>query len=201
MEKISHLFLLILSAISLLAFYEALFPVSAIVIMTRFLGLSAFFLLCLSLILGPLALLKPSSFGQWLPARRAVGIAAFIFLAMHFILAFMYYFTLELDAIFASLKYLVVLPALLIFAAMAITSFDSAIKKMGFSRWKLLQRLSYFAFVLSIYHFYLTANGLFVPLGSKVFLNLAELALFILAVFTIVLQFMGFFAMRNKKKR
>ena len=130
--------------------------------------------------------------------RRLVGIASFVFLALHFRLTFHNNFNLDFFLIFADIKYLIALPALFIFIALAITSANYALKKMGFAKWKAVQRTAYLAFVLSLPHFYGTANGLFIRAGQKTFVNLAEIALLLLAAMAIILQLAGFFARKRK---
>ena len=65
--------------------------------------------------------------------------------------------------------------------------------KIGFIKWKWIQRLVYIAFVLSFSHFVYSFNGFFIPLsGGKLFLNLAEVLMLILGLITILLQLAGF---------
>jgi sulfoxide reductase heme-binding subunit YedZ len=198
---LKNVFFWILVGIVLLAAYEALFPLPALAVMTRFFGLAGFFLLCFSLMAGPLALLKPASFASWIKARRTMGVAAFVFLIAHFLLSLLNNFNLNFFRAFHTFGYLIAVPALVIIAVLGITSADAIIRKVGFPGWKTIQRLVYIAFALSIIHFYYSANGLFISIGQKIFVNLAEIALFALAAITIALQITCFFAMRMKRKR
>jgi DMSO/TMAO reductase YedYZ heme-binding membrane subunit len=95
---------------------------------------------------------------------------------------------------------------MIIFLLLACTSFDKAIRKMGFSKWKLLQRFTYIGFILSFAHFLLNLNGYFVLLRTGVvFVNIAEIILILLGIATILIQFAGFFKKRqiinNSKKQ
>ncbi len=199
MNKSSELFLALFAALALLAFYEAFFPVSAALALTRFLALSAFLLLCVSLLIGPLALLRPQPFAQLIESRRAVGVAAFLFMAAHFLASFLFSLDGNPSFVFAQPPLLVAALAIVVYFAMALTSTNWAVRTMGFVNWKTLHRLTYPAFVLVLAHFLLKSNGLFVTApGGKTFLNLAEVALLLLAAVTIVLQGWGFFEKRKR---
>jgi len=201
MLKNSLLFFLLGLGTALLAFYNALFPVLAITAMTRFLALEGFFLLCVSLIIGPLAVLFPKKFCQLLETRRSVGLLAFAAIALHFLLVFAISYNFSLSPIFSGFPLLVALPALLLLAVIALFSNDYSMKKLGFFKWKAVQRLAYFVFALSLAHFAMEANGLFTGAsGGKVFANLAELSMLALALAAILLQFAGFFRMKGLKK-
>jgi DMSO/TMAO reductase YedYZ heme-binding membrane subunit len=91
--------------------------------------------------------------------------------------------------------------AFLILALMTITSTDWALKKLGFFKWKTIQRLVYIAFALSLAHFLLSTKGLFVAVGNQIFVNAAEVALLALAGIVIILQVLGFFKMRSLKTK
>ena len=93
---------------------------------------------------------------KFIKARRAIGVSAFYFAFLHYLLGFYGYlggfsklFTLEPKYLLAiSLSY----TALLILFLMASTSFDFMIKKMTFIRWKLLHRLVYAAGIFVLIH-------------------------------------------------
>ncbi len=94
-------------------------------------------------------------------ARRALGVSAFIFGLMH---AFLEFF--KVFGGFNNLKYLngpyllafvFGFIALLILAALAATSFNYAVKKMG-KYWKVLHRFIYLAGFLLIFHVYLIGS-------------------------------------------
>ena len=168
----------------------------------QFLGLSSFFLLCVSLIVGPLAVLKPAMFAQLIEPRKAVGIAAFVFTALHALFVLSLYFKWDLASVFAFFPLVIALPAFVILLALALTSSDWATKKLGMANWKLLHRFVYIAFALSMWHFVLQANGLFsnplIP-GMVAFSNLAEIALLLLGLATIALQAAGFYVYGKRR--
>jgi len=202
MQKSSMLFLAILAGLALLGAYQAFvpapFPATAAI---RFLGLGAFFLLCVSLIIGPLAVLRPSQFASLVEPRRAIGLAAFAFLLLHYLLVASLYFKFDFSKIIALPPLAIALPALALFFIVALTSFDWAVSKLGMNRWKAIQRLTYIAFVLVFAHFILKANGLLSQDGKPLQPNLAEIALVFLGAATILLQVFAFFEYRKRKQK
>ncbi len=93
---------------------------------------------------------------EYLKARRAIGVLAFYFAFLHFVLTFFG----QLDGFsglgFLDNKYLLALflgaVGLLILFLLTVTSLDYAVKKMKFKNWKLLHRLVYFAGILILVH-------------------------------------------------
>ncbi len=94
--------------------------------------------------------------GQYIRARRAIGVSAFYFGLLHGTLAFFG----ELGGLeglgFLDSRYILAISlsftALVILSLMASTSFEFMIKKLGYSRWKMLHRFVYLAAVLIIIH-------------------------------------------------
>jgi len=93
---------------------------------------------------------------KYAKARRAIGVSAFYFASLHAWLAFFDeiggldgYFSLNLLYKVATL---LSLAALIILFLMAVTSFDWAVAKLTFPRWKLLHRFVYFAGISIIIH-------------------------------------------------
>ncbi len=198
MQKTSFLFLLVVLGVSLLAAYQAFTDVPSSQGTIRFLALSAFFLLCVTLAIGPLAVLAPQQFAPLIEPRRSIGLAAFIFALLHAILVVALYFSWDFATAFSFQSNLIAIPAFAILVALALTSCDFAVQKMGMVKWKLLQYFAYPAFVLIAIHFALKANGLVAKQGLAQNLNLAEVSLAILAVITVILQLAGFYL---RKKR
>lgn len=201
MQKGSLLFWMIMIGIVLLSVYESFFTLSTSVVFTRLFALVAFFLLCVALAIGPLAALWPMVFGAWVEPRRAVGLSAFLFMLAHYFLVLVNRFDFDFLMVFSDIQYWIAAPTMIIFGALALTSMDVAVRKMGFGNWKTLQRLVYVGFILTLGHFYLSQTGVIVFLGGeRVFLNLAEGALWVLAMLVILLQIAGFWATRKKKR-
>lgn len=94
--------------------------------------------------------------GQYLKARRAIGVSAFYFGLLHGLFAFFGQLGGFAGLGFLSNKYLLAISlsfaALIILLLMAGTSFDFVIAKMTFLKWKLLHRLVYLAGVLILIH-------------------------------------------------
>ncbi|MCX8195198.1 MAG: ferric reductase-like transmembrane domain-containing protein [Candidatus Micrarchaeota archaeon] len=201
MQKSSALFLVVLAGVALLGAYQAFVqapsPASAVI---RFLGLSSFFLLCISLLIGPLAVFKPQ-FSSLIEPRRAVGLAAFVFLFFHYLLVAAVYFKFDFSKIIGMFDLAIAIPAFIIILAAALTSSDWAYAKLGAGRWKAIQRLVYVAFALSFAHFLLKANGLFQADGRPFAPNLAEALLVLLGAITIAAQIAGFFAFRSRQAK
>jgi DMSO/TMAO reductase YedYZ heme-binding membrane subunit len=199
MNKASFLFLLLIGAMALIGAYNALFPVPASTTFIRFFALSGFLLLCVSLMLGPLMILWPATFGQLIEPRRAIGIACFVFVSLHILLLLAARFGFDALATLASTNPLITVPATIILFVLAVTSSDFAVKTLGPGLWKNVQRFNYLAFVLSFAHFILFSNGLFIAVSGKMFVNIAEVALVILGVLTVLLQVAGFMARKKKE--
>lgn len=123
-------------------------------------GRFAIVLLLLSLACTPLNSLF--GFRAALKVRRALGLYTFLYATLHFtiFLALDYQFDWRLigQAILEKRFILVGATALLILAALAVTSFDWFKKRMG-KRWKALHRLVYLAGVLVVLHFAWARKG------------------------------------------
>lgn len=199
MQKPSFLFLLLALGIALLGAYQGTVDASAQTAIVRFLALSAFFLLSVSLMIGPLAVLQPSTFAPLIESRRAVGLAAFAFSALHVILVLALYFNWDFSSIFSYQPNLIALPAILILSALALTSCDYAVQKLGMGKWTTIQRFVYPAFVLVLAHFILKSNGLLAKQGAAAGSNISEASLILLAGIALALQFAGFYTRRKRQ--
>jgi len=149
MQKNSLLFLIVLPALGLLACYQALFPVPAQTAVIRFLGLASFFLLCVSLLIGPAAVLWPQRFVALVEPRRAIGMLAAVFALLHFSLIAILVFGWNISLVFSFIPLLVGMAALLLLLALAAISNDFSLHKLGLPTWKAIQRFAYLAFILS----------------------------------------------------
>jgi DMSO/TMAO reductase YedYZ heme-binding membrane subunit len=121
-------------------------------------GLISFVLLYLALLAGPFCYMF-SNFAwknQYLKARRAIGVSAFYFAALHAIIAFFGQLNGFEGLAFLTTNYQIALGvsavALFILLLQAMTSFDAVIEWMTFPRWKILQRFVYLAGVLTLVH-------------------------------------------------
>lgn len=123
-------------------------------------GDTAIILLGLSLMCSPL-----STYAGWkdvIKLRRALGLYAFMYAAIHFILFFVVDFGLQMDLIvreFVEKRYLWVgLPAFIILVVLASTSFRWAMKRMG-KNWKRLHRFIYLVAILVVLHLAFVIKG------------------------------------------
>ena len=193
-----NIWIITIVCLVLLATYEALFPLPPQTILIRYFALAGFFFLSLCLLIGPMVVCFKDKCGPMIKHRKRIGELSFIFVLIHFVLVFVYSYRFDLVPIFTRLDIILALVALIILFLLTITSANKMIKKMGFSRWKLLQRFVYVAFAFSFIHFLLDTNGLFIPFsGGRTFVNLAEVLLIILGIVTIIFQFTGFILKRK----
>ena len=132
-------------------------------------GDTAIILLALSLACTPL-----STYAGWKDAvklRRALGLYAFMYAAIHFVLFAFVDFGLQFDLIlreFVEKRYLWAgLPAFIILVALAATSFRRAMKRMG-KNWKRLHRLIYLGAILVVLHLAFVIKGDFFTLSGDV---------------------------------
>lgn len=116
----------------------------------------------ISMMLTPLMMLFPKSGAiRWLiKRRRAIGVAAFAYAALHGLAYVLHEGTLakvlaELD----EAKILTGLAAFLIFLPLAITSNDFSLRAMGVN-WKAMQRLVYLAAVAVLAHWLLSSKDM-----------------------------------------
>ena len=130
---------------------------------------AAIILLDLSLACTPL-----STYAGWKDAvklRRALGLYAFMYAAIHFVLFIGVDFGFQFDLIwreFLEKCYLWVgLPAFLMLVALAATSFRWAMRRMG-KNWKRLHKLIYFVGLLVVLHLAFVIKGDFFRLSGDV---------------------------------
>lgn len=146
------------------------------------LGLWAMRLLIISLALTPL-----KQIGRWPQAsllRRMVGVAAFVYTALHLLL---YVIDLNFDLIKVGTEivlrfYLTIgFVALLMLLALAVTSTDGMMRRLGGRGWQRLHRLAYPAAALGLWHYFLQSRGSVSPalwlIGLAVWLLLYRLVL------------------------
>lgn len=113
-------------------------------------------LLALSLMLGPLAVLFPKY--NYVKYRRAVGAGGFLLIYLHFLVVMVKYFNFDSNWIFGNLNpfanpLFMGFIAMLVLLPVFLTSTDWATRKLGFKRWKFVNRFVYFGFLLSILHY------------------------------------------------
>jgi len=165
-------------------------------------GFISIILLYIAIVASPLTKVFPKLPGKeyYLHARRAIGVSAFYYAALHVYITFFG----QLGG-FAGLGYLNAtyawslgfgVFALAVLFIMAGTSFDWVVDHMGFRHWKLLHRLVYFASLAVLFHLLLIGphfdNGL----------TVAGAITYAAALFLIVLEILRIrLAIRGKKGR
>lgn len=133
-------------------------PNIQIIRMTQVYGLTSVVYLYLALLAGPLTYtfrFLPFR-GQYMKARRAIGVSAFYYGLLHGSIAFFGQLGGFPGLFYLSSNYLIPITlsftALVILSAMALTSFDFIIARMTFKKWKILHRLVYLAAVFVLIH-------------------------------------------------
>ncbi len=133
-------------------------PQLQIIRLTQIYSLTSLAFLYLALLAGPFCFIfKELPFcGQYLKARRAIGVSAFYFALLHSSFAFFGQLGGLHGLGFLSNKYLLAITlsftALVILGLMAATSFDFMIAKLTFLKWKLLHQFIYLAGILVLIH-------------------------------------------------
>lgn len=189
MLKPSYFFLALISFVALMAYDHAWHSGDAFQVFVRFVGLCAFFLLSVSLMMGPAAVLMPKRFASLIEPRRSVGVAAFVFLLAHFALVFAGYFGMDLQKALSSQALVAGFAAAIIVLALALTSTDWAARKLGNGNWKLLHRSVYAGFVFAFYHSFMQIINF--GLGKSGEMNLSQMAVLAIAMLAVLLQFAG----------
>lgn len=199
MDKPSFLSLLLLSGVALIFAYEAAYPPASGPSLVGAMGMSAFFILCASLLIGPVAVLRPKFGLPLIGARRAVGLAAFVFALLHALIVIGIVLGWNLAFLISQTPLAVGLAALLAILAITLTSNDWAERHLGAGRWKTIQRLNYLAFALALWHFIMMAKSLPFRSGAAPATHWAETALLLLGILTIIAQIAGFWVRRSRR--
>lgn len=137
-------------------------------------GLWATYLLLASLSVTPLR--RITGWGRLAQLRRLLGLASFFYALLHVVawfgLRFWDWSSIGTELLARLSLWVATLSTLVLFA-LAVTSFDAAMRAMG-SRWKRLHRLVYAAAVLAVLHFLLSPGSVqgqpFLMAGALVWL-------------------------------
>lgn len=117
--------------------------------------------LCIALAVTPLRIL--SGWPEWARFRRMVGLIAFTYALFHLLCYGWLDMGLDLTDIALDIaKRPFILVGMLTFVlllALAATSFNAAIKRLGARRWQALHRVVYAAALLALLHFYWMRSG------------------------------------------
>jgi len=120
-------------------------------------GMSALVFLLLTLLVTPLR--KISGWNWIIFSRRTLGLCAFFYAALHFLI---FFFKDQQGSVSGTLtelvkrKYLMVgITGLLVMAPLAVTSTNAMIKRLGGRRWRALHRLAYVAALAGVVQYYM----------------------------------------------
>lgn len=118
--------------------------------------------LIISLMITPLSMIfTRTKFARWLLRnRRYFGVAAFSYMVYHTIIYILYKNAPEIISEIIVLRYSVGWIALFLVIPPAITSMNSAIKRLGSKKWKNIQRLAYGVGIFSALHWFLLDGGM-----------------------------------------
>jgi len=138
-------------------------------------GQVAFYYIILNLLIGWLITIStklkfkiPYQLRFLLTSRRYLGVVSFLYLIFHVLL----YLTLEgfeqkaFTQMFTKTYLIFAIIAFFIMLALAVTSNDFAIKKLGFKKWKNVHRLIYIAMIAISFHVLLIEKADLVQFGS-----------------------------------
>lgn len=133
-------------------------PRLQIIRLTQLYALTAITYLYLTLLASPLIRVFPKlpHAGMYIHARRALGLSVFYFATLHASFAFFGQLGGFAGLPFLNEKYLLAITlsstALFILFIMAIISWDGAIQRLGFKKWKFIHRFVYLAGFLILIH-------------------------------------------------
>jgi sulfoxide reductase heme-binding subunit YedZ len=124
-------------------------------------GMMALIFLMLTLAVTPLRKLTG---WNWLAnLRRMLGLYAFFYAAMHFLLFFSLDRGLSISGTFSEMvkrKFLIVGSlALILMIPLAVTSTNAMIKRLGGKRWRALHRLAYVSAIGGVIHYYMQVKA------------------------------------------
>jgi DMSO/TMAO reductase YedYZ heme-binding membrane subunit len=124
-------------------------------------GLMALIFLLLTLLVTPLR--KISGWNWIIFSRRTLGLYAFFYACLHFLIFFCLDRSFSVSGTLSEMvkrKYLIVgSTALLVMVPLAVTSTNAMIKRLGGKRWRALHRLAYVAAIAGVIHYYMQVKA------------------------------------------
>ncbi len=124
-------------------------------------GMMALVFLVLTMAVTPVR--KLTGWNWLLSFRRLLGLYAFLYAGLHFLLFFSLDRSFSISSTLAEMvkrKYLIVgSTGLLLMLPLAVTSTNGMIKRLGGKRWRALHRLAYVAAIAGVIHYYLQAKA------------------------------------------
>jgi sulfoxide reductase heme-binding subunit YedZ len=123
-------------------------------------GILALIFLLLTLLVTPLR--KITGWNWIIFSRRTLGLYAFFYACLHFLIFFSLDRGFNLSSTLSEMvkrKYLLVgITGLLVMVPLAATSTNAMIKRLGGKRWRALHRLAYVAAIAGVIHYYMQAK-------------------------------------------
>ena len=124
-------------------------------------GMSALTFLLLTLAVTPLR--KITGLNWIIFSRRTLGLYAFFYAFLHFLIFFSLDRSLSISSTLSEVvkrKYLLVgIAGLVVMVPLAITSTNAMIKRLGGKRWRTLHRLAYVAAIAGVVHYYMQVKA------------------------------------------
>jgi DMSO/TMAO reductase YedYZ heme-binding membrane subunit len=189
MQKSSALFLLLVAASAAISFGLSFYGYGGVSALSRTLALSGFVFFCVSLIIGPLSMMNPKEFALLVEPRRAIGIAAFVLVFAHFLVAFFVEYGADLSFLTSGPAPIAATASIIVLAILTALSNDFSVKRIP--QWKTIQRFAYPAFLLAFYHFFYWA--------TRSTPNMVEIDVMGLGVITIMMQVYGYYTVKKRQ--
>jgi len=124
-------------------------------------GMSALVFLMLTMLVTPLR--KISGWNWIIFSRRTLGLYAFFYASLHFLIFFCFDRSFSVSGTLSEMvkrKYLMVgITGLLVMVPLAVTSTNAMIKRLGGKRWRALHRLAYVAAIAGVIHYYMQVKA------------------------------------------
>jgi DMSO/TMAO reductase YedYZ heme-binding membrane subunit len=124
-------------------------------------GMLALVFLMLTMLVTPLR--KVAGWNWIIFSRRSLGLFAFFYASVHFLIFFSLDRSFSLSSTLAEMlkrKFLLVgVTGLLLMVPLAITSTNAMIKRLGGKRWRALHRLAYVAAIAGVVHYYMQVKA------------------------------------------
>lgn len=124
-------------------------------------GMSALIFLMLTMLVTPLR--KLSGLNWIIFSRRTLGLYAFFYALLHFLIFFSLDREFSVSSTLSEMvkrKYLLVgITGLLVMVPLAVTSTNAMIKRLGGKRWRALHRLAYVAAIAGVLHYYMQVKA------------------------------------------
>jgi sulfoxide reductase heme-binding subunit YedZ len=124
-------------------------------------GMSALVFLMLTMLVTPLR--KISGLNWIISFRRTLGLYAFFYASLHFLIFFSLDRSFSVSSTLSEMvkrKYLLAgITGLLVMAPLAVTSTNAMIKRLGGKRWRALHRLAYVAAGAGVIHYYMQVKA------------------------------------------